>query len=145
MRIYEINYTASGSSSEEELKSISSKISGFISENGGKTEKTAEPVKKFLGFQIGKEKNIFFTSIIFSIPEENLAAFEKSVKGETSILRYNILKRDKVESDSGKEFIRRRRKPTESLDQITEKEEHTKPKKVELKEIDEKIEEILSE
>lgn len=139
MRIYEINYIIPGSLSEEELKSISEKINGFIVESNGKIEKASEPAKKSLGFQIGGRKDIFFNSVIFSIPEENIVEFEKKVKGESSISRYNLLKRNKVGSDFLREFPRRRRKPLESS------EEHSKPKKVELKEIDQKIEEILSE
>lgn len=139
MRIYEINYIVSGSSKEDELKELTSKISGYISENEGKIEKIAEPLKKFLGFQVTSKKDIFFNSIIFSMPQEKLLDFEKKVKTETAILKYNLLKRDKVESNSGQELYRRRRKPMEPI------EEPSKPKKADLKEIDQKIEEILSE
>jgi len=143
MRIYEINYIVSGASKEDELKALTSKISGYISENEGKIEKIAEPLKKFLGFQVTSKKDIFFNSIIFSMPQEKLLDFEKRVKTETTILKYNLLKRDKVESNSGQEFYRRRRKPMESTEMPTE--EPSKPKKADLKEIDQKIEEILSE
>lgn len=153
MRIYEINYIISGSSSEDELSKIGEKISGFISENSGKIEKRSEPARKSLGFRMSGQKDIFFTSIIFSMPSENIVEFEKKVKAESSISRYNLLKRDKVESSSMREFpIRRRRLiETSSLESTLseasedQKKETSKPKKVELKEIDQKIEEILSE
>jgi ribosomal protein S6 len=145
MRIYEINYIVSGSTKEDELKALALKISGYISENEGKAEKIAEPLKKFLGFQVASKKDIFFNSIIFSMPQEKLLDFEKKVKTETTILKYNLLKRDTVESNSGQEFYRRRRKPMEPAEILTEKNETSKPKKADLKEIDQKIEEILSE
>ncbi|MCX6765306.1 MAG: 30S ribosomal protein S6 [Candidatus Nealsonbacteria bacterium] len=151
MRIYEINYIIPGLSTEEEVKAISEKVIGYISESGGKVEKTAEPARKSLGFRISGQKDIYFTSVIFSMPQENIVEFENKIKGESNISRYNMLKRNKVGSDSLRESPRRRRKPTEPSDGLSflktpgSKEEHTKPKKVELKEIDQKIEEILSE
>jgi ribosomal protein S6 len=155
MRIYEINYIVSGSSTEEELKTISEKITGFITESGGKVEKASEPAKKSLGFRMSGLKDIYFTSVIFSIPQENIVEFEKKIKGENNISRYNLLKRNKVVSDSLRKFPRRRSKPFESSSGSSflkspsanenQKDEHTKPKKVELKEIDQKIEEILGE
>ncbi|MCX6759814.1 MAG: 30S ribosomal protein S6 [Candidatus Nealsonbacteria bacterium] len=155
MRIYEINYIVSGSSTEEELKSISEKINGFITESSGKVEKTAEPAKKSLGFRMSGQKDIYFNSVIFSMPQENIIEFEKKVKGENNISRYNLLKRNKVISDSLRKFPRRRSKPLGPSDGLSflespspkegKKEERARPKKVELKEIDQKIEEILSE
>lgn len=155
MRIYEINYIIPGSSSEDEVRAITGKVGGFISEGSGKIEKTSEPAKKSLGFRISGQRDIFFNSIIFSMPQESIVEFEKKVKNESSISRYNLLKRDKVESAPLKEFTIRRRRPAASagasplaevdLEEKDQKKEHAKPKKVELKEIDQKIEEILSE
>ena len=150
MRIYEINYIVSGSSTEEELKAVSGRVIGYISESKGIVEKTSEPAKKSLNFKMSGQKDIFFNSIIFSIPQENIAEFEKKMKEESDISRYNLLRRNKVGTDSLRESPRRRRKPLEPSDgssflKPSAKEEHTKPKKVELKEIDQKIEEILSE
>jgi ribosomal protein S6 len=157
MRIYEINYIISGSSSEDEVKIISEKINGYISESGGKVEKKSEPIKKSLGFKMSGRKDIFFNSVIFSMPSESLVEFEKKVKAESGISRYNLLKRDKVESSSLRDFSIRRRRPLIPSDNLpnldkqldkqleveTEKKDHSKPRKADLKEIDQTIEEIL--
>lgn len=148
MRIYEINYIISGLLSEDKIKAISDKLSGFVAESSGKVEKTSIPAKKSFGFKIDGQKDVYFNSIIFSMPEENISIFEKKVKNETDIARHNLLKRTSVESNYNEGMPRRRRKPIEtSLEESPkiELKEHVKPKKVELKEIDQKIEEILNE
>ncbi len=150
MRIYELNCLVSAKTTESDLKELTDSLSQLISKNEGKVEKTTEPVKKFLSFRLKKETEVSFLSIIFSISPENLIKLEKEIKGQEKISRYNIIKRKRVEPEK-EYFPRRNRKPIaekkeKDSSDISDKksgQEETKPKKVDLKKIDEKIDEML--
>ncbi len=142
MKSYELIYLISSDVSGEELKNLSEKIKSFVQSEEGAIKKTTEPSKKELGYQIKKKREAFLVTINFSFPTEKIADLEKKLKGENQILRYMILNKDFSEKP-----IRPRRigskttikEPDESLDK------QSKSEKVELKEIDKKIEEILKE
>lgn len=159
MKNYELTYLISPDLSEEELKIFSEKISNFIQEETGTLEKTTEPSKKKLGYPIKKKEEAFLVALNFSLNPEKLGSLEKKLKSENQILRYIILTkktpektlRPKRQPQAGlprtetslglasKEALPKIKKPPEAPPKITE------PKKVELKEIDKKIEEILGE
>lgn len=135
MKLYELNYIASSGLSEEELKNLSQRINGFIKEEAGEIKKAAEPSRKKLGYLIKKRGEGFLTVLNLSLPPERLKNLEKKLKAENQILRYLILTKKAKE-----EIVRpRRTSPGPAI------KKEAKPKKVELKEIDQKIEEILKE
>jgi len=159
MKNYELTYLISPDLSEEELKIFSGKISNFIQEETGTLEKTTGPSKKKLGYSIKKKEEAFLVTLNFSLSPEKLGNLEKKLKSENQILRYIILTKKAPE----KTPLLRRQPQTdpsqtktnlgmiskETLPKIKKLPEVppkiTKPKKVELKEIDKKIEEILNE
>jgi len=132
MRNYELTLIISSEIPEQDLKNLIEKISGFIIKEGGKIEKTIEPLRKKLGYPIKKKVDGFITVLIFSLVPEKLEILEKELKKENQILRYLISIAKKKEELPIKKIKITPQKTTE-------------PKKVELKEIDKKIEEILKE
>jgi len=149
MKNYELTYLISPDLPEEELKIFSGKINNFIQEETGILEKTTEPSKKKLGYSIKKKEEAFLVALNFSLNPEKLGSLEKKLKSENQILRYIILTK-KISKKilhpkrtslglASKEALPKIKKPPEAPPKITE------PKKVELKEIDKKIEEILGE
>ncbi|MBZ9577427.1 30S ribosomal protein S6 [Patescibacteria group bacterium] len=149
MKNYELTYLISPDLSEEELKIFSGKISNFIQEETGTLEKTTEPSKKKLGYPIKKKEEAFLVALNFSLNPEKLGSLEKKLKSENQILRYVILTKKTPEKIlrprrtslglATEETLPKIKKPPKVPPKITE------PKKVELKEIDKKIEEILGE
>jgi len=142
MKNYELTYLISTDVSEEELKNLSQKIEGFIQEEEGAIKKTTEPSKRKLGYQIKEKEEAFLITINFSLNPEKIADLEKKLKAENQILRYMILNKDLSE----KPMRPRRISPktiTKGSDIPSDKQ--LKSEKVELKKIDEKIDEILSE
>ena len=132
MKNYELTYLISSDVSGEELKNLSEKIKSFVQKEEGAIKKTTESSKTKLGYQI-KEKGEAFLSILnFSFQPEKIADLEKKLKAENQILRYMILNKDLSEKTLYPKRTRPELKTKES-------------KKVELKEIDKKIEEILKE
>jgi ribosomal protein S6 len=79
--------------------------------------KTAYPIKK--------EEEVFLVSLDFNFSPEKIKDLEKKLKEENKILRYLILVKEKKEKPAEKETL--------------------KKKKVELKEIEKKLKEILEE
>jgi small subunit ribosomal protein S6 len=131
MHFYELTYLISPDLSEKEIKTLQDKIISLIQEKGGilgVEEKL--PFKKKLAYPVKKQSQAYMTVINFQLPSEKLIDLEKKIKLENQILRYLILA--KKESRAAK-FSK---KPPRSLKKIVEP-------KVELKEIEKKLEEIL--
>lgn len=142
MKNYELTYLISTDVSEEELKNLSEKVKNFIQEEEGAIKKTTEPSKINFGYPI-KEKGRGFLSILnFSLNPEKIANLEKRLKAENQILRHMILNKDLSEKPIRQRRINPKTTTRESDNSLDKQSES---KKVELKEIDKKIEEILKE
>jgi ribosomal protein S6 len=122
MRNYELTYLISSSLSEEELKRFQEKIISLIQEVGGTLGETKEPIRK---------KVAYLTTLNFHLSPKKLDSLEKRLKSESQIIRYMILTR---------------RAPKEVPEVAIKPKKIIKPEpKVELKEIEKKLEEILDE
>lgn len=132
MKLYEITYLISPDLSEEELRDFQEKIISFIQEQGGILGKTNSVTKKTLAYPIKKKEIAFFVNLDFQLQPEKIEILEKKLKKESKILRYLILRKELPK----KVMIRPLKRPKRIL--------KTKPK-VELKEIEKKLEEILGE
>ena len=126
MKKYEITYLAQPDLTEEELKTLLDKIVGFIQKQEGIIEAIADPQKIQLAYQIKERRDAFLICLSFSLNPDKVKEVEKKIKTEKEILRHIMI-------------IKRK------LGQIKEKAAPVEEKKVELKKIDQKIEEILNE
>lgn len=131
MKNYELTYLIKPDIAEEEIKSLIEKISAFIQEQG-KLIKTSEANKRNLGYQIKDRAEALLVSLEFSFHPENLKSLEEMLKKENQVIRHIIVIKKKTKETAP------RIKPVEPL-----AEKPQPDKKVELKEIDKKIEEIL--
>jgi len=132
MKLYELTYLISPGLSEEGLKSLGEKINSLIQKEGGVLNEVNLPIKKGLVYPIKKNKETFLASLNFYLEPGRLENLEKELKTEKKILRYLILAK---------------KPPTKILvGGKPRKVIKPKPKvKVELKEIEKKLEEILGE
>jgi ribosomal protein S6 len=122
MRNYELTYLISSGLSEEELKRFQEKIISLIQEVGGTLGETKEPIRK---------KVAYLATLNFHLSPEKLDSLEKRLKSENQIIRYMILVR---------------KAPKKVLEVAIKSKKIIKPEpKVELKEIEKKLEEILDE
>ncbi len=140
MNYYELTCLISPSFSEEETKEISEKIKNFIEKESGSLEKTILPLKNTLGYSVKTTKRVPLIVSNFRLEPGKIENLEKKLKSENQILRYIILSKKIHKENPLKESL---------FKKSTEKYKHSLPqvknKKVELKEIDKKIEEILNE
>ena len=134
MKNYELTYLISPDIPEEELKSFQEKIDSFLQEGGGKSEGFKLPIKKRLAYPIKKKNETYGGILNFYLSPEKLESFEKKLAKEPKILRYLLLVK---EAPKKMEIPRIRAKAKAP--------KLKKEKKVELKEIEKKLEEILGE
>lgn len=147
MKLYELTYLISLDISEEELKNLSQKVVGFIIEEEGTVKKIMEPLRKKFGYPIKKKGNAFLITLNFQLSPGKLKNLEKKLKSEAQIIRYMILtKKGSGEIPAPEKLIKPPAlREKEKARETKETAKIIKPKKVELKEIDKKIEEILQE
>jgi small subunit ribosomal protein S6 len=130
MRYYELTYLISPDLSEEELKTFSEKINSLIQDQGGILDKSSKIIKKSLAYPIKEKGSAFLKSITFYLNGEKLSSLEKSLKKDKKILRFLLL---------NKPLPKTTKKP------LLKPEKKKIREKVELKDIEKKLEEILKE
>lgn len=131
MKLYELTYLISPEVSEENIQSLQKKIESLIKEGEGSIIETNPPVKRTLAYPIQKKTGALVADLTFNLKPEKIKDFEKNLKSESQILRY-LISKEKL----ARKIPKARAKPKKI----------TKPKvKVELKEVEKKLEEILGE
>lgn len=140
MKRYELTFLILPELSEEEAKAVHQEINSLI-ETEGVLEDGSILLKRSLAYSILKKKEAYLAVSIFKTEPEKIADIEKRVKENKNILRHLLV----VTRKERKEH-RKRVKPEgiKSKVTITERTE-PKEKKVELKEIGEKLDQILNE
>ncbi len=133
---YELAYIISSKISEEQAQEISRKINDLIQSKNGIVSESQLPKKIALGYPIKKEVFAWFQITYFNFDTLVLSELEKIFKEEKDILRYLILK---VKKPRIKKPARTPRKPL-----LVSKENKSSPK-VELGEIEKKLDEILKD
>lgn len=129
MRYYELSYIASSKLNEEELKSLQERIILKLKNEGGILDEETPPLKRTLAYPIKKETEAFLVSLSFFLNGEKIEKIKKELEKEKEILRYLLFQKKAPKEKLEKEKIK---KPE-------------KPKKVDLEELEEKLEEILGE
>lgn len=143
MKNYELTCLISPEIDENELTSFSEQVNSFIQEAGGILDKNQKIIKKRLGYQIKRENAAYLSALTFQLAPEKLAILEKKLKTEPRILRYLISTKKPLKEKrpprikKGKAAVPKLEKSKTVLRQP--------PPKTELKEIEKKLDEILSE
>lgn len=140
MKSYELTYLISPEISEEEIKIISQKVSDFIYEEGGTVENINPPIQKKLGYLIKKKGFAYLSVLNLNLEPEKPLNLEKKLKAEPEILRYQILVKKLP-----RKVISAVKPPHLPSQVLPDKSKKDKSAKVELEEIEKKLEEILEE
>ena len=139
MKLYELTYLISPDLLEEETKILQEKIHNLVKEQGALSKEYSfkDPSRIELSYPINKKSHAYLTSINFSSTPEKMESLGKLLKGEDQILRYLIINKKEVSRSAPRRSAPKKESFTESPIK--------KPKKVELKDIEKKLEEILEE
>lgn len=145
MKNYELSYLIYPESTTEETEDLNAGITSAIQKDGGLILKSEMPVSKFLGYAIKKQRSALWVNIEFSAEPEKIASIDSYIKKEAKVLRYLlVIKKPKRQIKE-----RRERKEQVPTPEAVKEENVIKPekfdKKVDLKDIDEKLDEILGE
>ena len=135
MKYYELTYLISPSLGEEEAKEIQRKLTSLIQEQGGILESSAgkeNPQKTNLSYPIKKEVEAYLASQTFYLEPAKLKLLKNEVNSEKNIMRSLI-------------FSKKKEKKVKPHRRTKTKEKEKTEKKVALKEIDKKLDEILGE
>ena len=114
------------------MKSLQNKVTSLIQEEEGILGKENVFLRRKLAYPIKGQTQAYLTVSDFQLNPEKLADFEKKLKETAQILRYLIL-------------IKKSPRPMRIVSRVKKPREVTAEKKVELKEIEQKLEEILGE
>lgn len=146
MKYYELTYLLTPELSEEEGKIFQKKIQSLIQGEDGIVNETRNPLKRKMGYPIKNKEEAFLISLNFNLAPEKLGSLEKKLRSENQILRYLILTKPEAKvSLAGGKKIPLLSKILPSKTYKDKKIVKPKEKKVELKEIEKKLEEILGE
>ena len=130
MKYYELTYLISPDLPEEERKNFSEEINSFLQEQEGILDKSSKLIKKKLGYPIKEKDSAFLKSITFYLKKENLSKVKKYLKEKKEVLRFLLLTKPVPRAIKKSPLKKKRVAPQ---------------KKVELKDIDEKLKQILKE
>lgn len=133
MKYYELNLLISPELSPEESNDLKEKISASIREEKGTLDYAGFPTKKKLNPSIKKNKEAFFITFSFHLEPDRIKTLETKLRSEKKILRFLIISKPPVEKVAVRGRVR-----------VPSKKPQPKSK-VELKDIEKKLEEILGE
>jgi len=131
MKSYQLTYLLSPDLTQEQIQNLITRIQSLLQEQGGILIETQKNQTIDLGDEIKKKKKAFLNNIKFQLDKDKIQNFKKELKKLTEILRFMILV-----SLPSKQALSPIKKSIRKL---------SKEKKVELKDIEEKLSLLLGE
>ena len=148
MRQYKLTYLIPANLDESDIKKLQERINSYIEKEEGILTKSFKLLKKRLGYPIKEMREAYLAVLDFTLDPQKIEHLKKELDKEKDILRYLISSRPKPLLQK-KTIQQREMKLEKETPKETppgpEKAAPKKEKKVELKEIDKKLEEILGE
>lgn len=155
-KLYELAYFLSPEINESEILNYAETIRKFISESGGKIASEFPPQKKKIGQTIKKFTFGYFGTFNFQSEPAGIDGLKNNLKSEPKILRYMIISKKQITAAKEKPVFKAVKKPkiaetpTSTEKPVTApaaKPEKMEPEKekVQMEELNKKLEEILKE
>jgi len=151
MKPYELTYIISSAENSENAEALKKDMETFIQSKGGVILKSSKTVPQSLAYTIKKQSSGYFATLEFQIEEKEIKELKEKLEKESKILRHFLIIKKPIKQMKAR---RVRKTPlvekfvTESKSAIMgvfKKKDHHEADKVELKDIDKKLDEILSE
>lgn len=138
MKLYELTYLISSNASEDDQKNLSEKTSSLVQKEGGVLKEIKMPIRLKLLQPVKQEFTPFSVNMEFYLNTEKISLVEAELRSEPKILRYLLTAKKILKAE-----IKAPRRPLRTIGSSEGKTSAKTGKKVELKEIEEKLEEIL--
>jgi small subunit ribosomal protein S6 len=143
MKLYELTYLMPIDLPEESTKALQERMNTFIADGQGTIDRIEDLTKKRLGEPHRGQNMAQMSSLNFYFAPEKLDELKKKIKSENQIIHYLILNKKPHKAEAPRRI--RKMPPAVVSDQGETIKTAEKPKKVEIKEIEKKLEEILGE
>ena len=91
---YELTYIVNSVISDEQVKDMVSRVTAYISENGGDIIEVDEWGARRLAYPIQKKRNGYYVNMYFTAPGEIVPRLERALEIDDNILRYLTLRMD---------------------------------------------------
>ena len=137
---YELAYLLSPAVPEDEVLIMAGSLAKVIEDSKGLIRHQETPSKRRLVYPIKKEQNAYFGWITFSSSPENLSTIEKGLKGINNILRHMMVEEEEIPPQPIRTYIPR---PSPVRTTPGPVQEQKPEEKLDLEELDKKLEEIL--
>lgn len=141
MKYYELTYLVSPELSDEEAKELQQKINSSVQNKGGILDFSSEIFRINLKYPIKKFNEAYLVTLVFSLNQEEAPKVEREIKSEEKVIRFLFFSKIKAKEPEI-EIEERPKKEKETAEPVVAKKTE-KEKKVELKDIEKKLEEIL--
>ncbi len=154
MKTYELTYIVSPEITLEEAEAEAKEIESIIQRKEGVILKQSNPIAKTLSYPIKSKASGFLGTLEFQLETEKLMEFKETLRKDEKIVRHMVIIKEAAEL---KKDRRTRTKPTlafevkQKTEIVTEEEKPFSTKasegkeKVELKDIEQKLDELLNE
>ncbi|MDP2736171.1 MAG: 30S ribosomal protein S6 [bacterium] len=146
---YELLYIISNKFSENEVKPIVAKVNSFITENQGAITLAQDLGKKRLSYPIKGFRYGYYILVEFDMPGESLINVDRALRMMNEVLRHQIITKivktaEQIAEDRKiAEKIAARNDKEEKEEEKEEKTKEADKEKVDLKDLDEKLDKIL--
>jgi len=94
LNTYEFTYIVNAVLSDDQIKDVVSRVSGFVTENGGEILEVDEWGSQRLAYPISKKRNGYYVNMYFRAPGDTIQKLERTLEINDSILRYLTLRMD---------------------------------------------------
>lgn len=91
---YELTYIVNSVISDEQVKDMVSRVTNYVSENGGDIIEVDEWGARRLAYPIQKKRNGYYVNMYFNAPGDIIPRLERSLEIDDNILRYLTLRMD---------------------------------------------------
>ncbi|MFH1462117.1 MAG: 30S ribosomal protein S6 [bacterium] len=139
MKNYELTYLITPDLAEEQVKEFQNKVVSFVQQEEGSLVGEGSFLRKKLAYPIKKRTQAYLAVLNFQLNPEKVANLEKNLKSEKQILRYLIIIKKKIKAGQ-----KAPRTPLLHKKPLVSKIKKPEEKKIELKEIEKKLDEILN-
>lgn len=160
MKTYELTYIISPEITSEEAEAFSKELESLVQSKEGTILKQSNPIAKTLSYPIKKFASGFFGILEFSIEADKLIEIKEKMDKDGKIIRHIVIikkpvkeRRRRAERKEAEPIVEEKpiteektETETKTEESAAEKEDVIKPsKKVELKDIEQKLDELLGE
>lgn len=91
---YELTYIVNSVISDEQVKDMVSRVTAYVTENGGDIIEVDEWGARRLAFPIQKKRNGYYVNMYFKASGEIIPRLERALEIDDNILRYLSLRMD---------------------------------------------------